>query len=84
MSADAADASEAAQNFADGIEGSEPQFTGPLGFSGSNSRLHLGAGTPDGGLGSNGDFYFQTDAVLPGGDLIYVKSGGAWTAIVTG
>lgn len=42
--------------------------------------IHIGAGVPDNGLGSNGDFYFRTDGTLLA-SLIYHKAGGVWVSI---
>lgn len=39
-----------------------------------------GAGVPDNGLGSNGNFYFRTDGTLLA-SLIYHKAGGVWVPL---
>jgi microcystin-dependent protein len=50
----------------------EPGTQGDPGTNGAT--WHSGSGAPDGGLGSDGDHYLDTDA-----SDVYVKSGGSWS-----
>ena len=57
--------------------------TGSVSFTGGpGSSLFSGTGVPGVGLGSNGDFYFRVDTPGTANQRIYIKSAGAWVALV--
>lgn len=45
--------------------------------------IYQGAGVPGAAYGGNGDFYFRTDTPGTSGQLLYVKSAGAWVAVAS-
>ena len=51
--------------------------------NGAVSLFRGGAGAPNNGDGSNGDFYFRSDGTVAGNTVIYHKQAGAWVALVT-
>ena len=57
-------------------------FTQKFAPSGNNAGAQIWqtAGVPASTLGNNGDYYFRTDG--SGGNHLYFKTGGAWTALV--
>ena len=59
---------------------------GGVGFNDSSgataSKLWSGTGVPASGLGGNGDFYFRYDTPGTANQRLYVKSAGAWAAIL--
>lgn len=50
-----------------------------LNIQSTGSNLRSGTGVPSNSLGSNGDYYFQSNA-----EKIYAKGGGTWTQISPG
>lgn len=59
---------------------------GGIGFNDSSgavaSKLWSGTGAPAAALGSNGDFYFRFDTPGTANQRLYIRSAGAWTAIL--
>lgn len=48
----------------------------------SPGALWMGSGVPAAGVGANGDFYLRQDTPATANQRIYVKSAGAWVAIL--
>ncbi len=55
-------------------------FPAQIGVDGSSASLRMGTGVPSNGVGSNGDYFFRTDAAAATAAL-YVRIGGAWAAV---
>jgi hypothetical protein len=56
-------------------------YVGNVAINGA-STLYSGSGAPAAGTGANGDFYFRFDTPGTANQRLYVKSAGAWVAIL--
>lgn len=64
-----------------------PQLTGKLrpptdAAAAQTNGIYMGSGVPNNANGANGDFYFRTDTPGTANQRLYIRSAGAWVALV--